>query len=257
MRLVILGSGTSFGVPQVGCRCAVCRSQDPRDRRSRVSILVEGDSGSRILIDTAPELRIQLLAAQVDMLDAVLYTHDHADHVHGIDDLRAVSVRHGRLPVYGPPDTLERITARFPYIFDESVQPLPGTSKPELIAVPLAPGVEVTIAGMPVLPLEFQHGPTLVYGYRLGQLAYVTDVKAVPAEAVERLRGVSVLVLNALFEEPHPTHLSIPEAVEAARSIGAERTLLTHLPHRLSHTDLVSRLPSGVEPAYDGLTIDL
>ncbi len=255
MELTILGSGTSFGVPQVGCDCAVCRSDDPRDRRTRVSALVDTDAGTRILIDTSPELRLQLLAAGVSAVDAVLYTHDHADHVHGIDDLRAVSVRHGQLPIYGPADVLERLTARFPYIFDAAVQPPRGTSKPELVPRPLEAGTPVTIAGCDVLPLAFSHGTMRVFGYRLGDVAYVTDVKTVDADAIARLRGVRVLVLNALFEKPHPTHLSIPEAIAVAQAIGAERTVLTHLTHRTAHADLAARLPAGIEPAYDGLRI--
>ena len=255
MELTILGSGTSFGVPQVGCDCAVCRSEDPRDRRTRVAALVDTDAGTRVLIDTPPELRLQLLRAGASAVDAVLYTHDHADHVHGIDDLRAVSVRHGKLPIYGPAEVLERLTARFPYIFDAAVRPPRGTSKPELVPHPLEAGVPTTIAGCEVLPLAFAHGTMRVFGYRLGDIAYVTDVKTVDAEAIARLRGVRILVLNALFEKPHPTHLSIPEAIEVARAIGAERTLLTHLTHRTAHADLAARLPAGIEPAYDGLHI--
>ena len=253
MRVTILGSGTSFGVPQIGCDCAVCQSDDPRDRRTRVAALVE-DGGGRVLIDTPPELRQQLIVARVHSVDAVLYTHDHADHIMGIDDLRAMSVRFGRLPMYGPPDTLERVSRRFDYMFDELPSP-PGILKPELTTVPLKPGQQVTIAGLPVLPIAFEHGTVTVYGYRIGPIAYVTDVKCVPATAMAQLRGLKVLVLNALLERPHPTHLSISEAVETAQAIGAERTLLTHLTHGQTHRDLARRLPNGVEPAYDGLAI--
>ena len=258
MRLTILGSGTSFGVPQIGCSCSVCASADPRDRRTRVAALVEGgengNGGGRLLIDTPPELRLQLTAARVDSVDAVLYTHDHADHIMGIDDLRAMSVTAGRLSLYGPPDTLERLAQRFDYMFD-GVPPLPGMPKPELTAVPLAPGQRVTISGLPVLPIAFEHGPLTVYGYRIGPLAYLTDVKRIPPPAMEQLRGLKVLVLNALLDAPHPTHLSISEAVAAARAIGADRTLFTHLTHGHSHQDLVRQLPQGIEPAYDGLAI--
>ncbi|HWP36836.1 MAG TPA: MBL fold metallo-hydrolase [Gemmatimonadales bacterium] len=233
----------------------MCRSTDPRDRRSRVAALVEAESGRRILIDTPPELRLQLLAAGVGSVDAVLYTHDHADHIHGIDDLRAFTARGGALSVHGPADTLERLRQRFPYIFDPETPPQPETPRPHLVMTPLDPGSEVTIAGLPVLPLEFEHGGMRVFGYRIGALGYLTDVKAVPAAAVERLRGVRVLVVNALFDRPHPTHLSIPEAVSVARAVGAERTLLTHLTHRYAHADLAARLPAGIEPAYDGLTV--
>jgi len=255
VQLTILGSGTSFGVPVIGCACAVCTSSDPRDRRTRVSAVIESDAGTRLLIDTPPEMRLQLTRAGIPAVDAVLYTHDHADHIHGIDDLRVLSVRGGRLPVYGPAETLERIAHRFNYIFDETVLAPPGTSKPELVPIPLTAGEPVDIAGMVVLPLAFEHGATTVFGYRVGEAAYVTDVKTVPAEAIGRLHGVRVLVLNALFERPHPTHLSIPEAIEVARAVGAERTILTHLTHKVSHVDLAARLPEGIEPAYDGLCV--
>lgn len=254
-RLVILGSGTSFGVPVIGCTCATCTSTDPRDRRTRVSAVIAIDGGPTLLIDTAPELRLQLLAAQVGRVDAVLYTHDHADHTHGIDDLRALSQRGGRLPIYGPPEVLARIAARFEYIFDDAVRPPEGTSKPELVPLPLAPGVPTTIAGVAVLPVEADHGTMRVFGYRVGPVAYLTDVKRLDDAALPLLAGVEVLVLNALFERPHATHLSVPEAVALARRVGAARTLLTHIVHRHRHAELAARLPPGVEPAYDGLVV--
>ncbi len=255
MRLVVLGSGTSFGVPVVGCSCPVCTSDDPRDRRNRVAAVVEAADDRRILIDTPPELRLQMLKFGIGSVDAVLYTHDHADHVHGIDDLRAISVRKGVLPLYGPVDTMERIRHRFGYIFDPRIVPPKGTSKPELRPVPLEAGTTVTIVGMEVLPLALDHGSVTVFGYRIGPVGYVTDAKSLPEAAVSQLRGVRVLVLNALFDRPHPTHLSIPEAVEVAEAVGAENTFLTHLTHKYSHRELSRQLPDGVEPAYDGLTV--
>ena len=252
-RLTILGSGTSFGVPVVGCDCGTCTSDDPRDRRTRVSAVVEVTGGPTLLIDTAPELRLQMLAAGVARVDAVLYTHDHADHVHGIDDLRVMSVRSGRLPVHGPPEVLQRIARRFDYIFDDRIRPPDGTSKPELVPVPLEAGEPADILGIPVLPLEADHGTMRVYGYRIGTVAYLTDVKRLSDETVGLLGGLEVLVLNALFDQPHPTHLSIPEAVALARRIGARQTFLTHIPHRTRHAVLAAQLPAGVAPAYDGL----
>ncbi len=253
-QLVVLGSGTSFGVPVIGCRCPVCTSEDPRDRRTRVAAVVEA-GGTRLLIDTPPELRLQLVREGIGQVDAVLYTHDHADHVHGIDDLRAVTFRRGALPLYGPPDTLATLAERFRYIFDDAVPATPGSSKPEFAAMPLEAGCEIEIAGVPVVPLELDHGNVPVFGYRVGALAYLTDVKRVPAAAYRLLEGVEVLVINALFDRPHPAHLSIGEAVEVGRRIGAARTILTHLTHRFAHADLAARLPSGVEPAYDGLRV--
>jgi phosphoribosyl 1,2-cyclic phosphate phosphodiesterase len=258
VKLTFLGTGTSYGVPQVGCHCAVCRSPDPRDRRARVGAVVETDGGARLLIDTPPELRLQLVTAGIDRVDAVLYTHAHADHVHGIDDLRAITVRReAALPMYGPAETLDVLAARFPYIFDPSMRPLPGTAKPEGTARAVEPGVAVRIADADVLPFAVPHGHVACFGYRIGPLGYVTDAKALPDDALEALRGVRVLVLNALFRTEHPTHFSIPEAIRVAEQVGAERTYLTHLTHEVSHADLEAELPRGISPAFDGLVVRL
>jgi len=254
--LTFLGTGTSFGVPQIGCRCSTCTSTDPRDRRTRTAALIE-TNGKRFLIDTPPELRLQLVAAAVDHVDAVLFTHAHADHVHGIDDLRALSVRQGAmLPAYGSRATMAELTAKFPYIFDGGPAQ-PGTSKPELAAHPLEPDREAEIAGMRVRALALPHGERSVLGYRVGSIAYLTDAKAIPEAALARLAGLEVLVLNALLPRPHPLHLSIPEAVAAAQQIGARRTFLTHLTHATPHAELAASLPAGVAPAYDGLVIEV
>ena len=257
MRLTFLGTGTSFGVPQVGCRCRTCTSSDPRDQRTRTAALLE-TRGKRLLIDTPPELRLQLVAAGADRVDAVLYTHAHADHVHGIDDLRAISVRQGAvLPAYGPARTMAELAAKFPYIFDPAIVAHPGTSKPELAAHVLEPGRSAPVAGIPVLALALPHGREGVFGYRVGPVAYLTDAKAIPDAVVAALAGLDVLVLNALLVQSHPLHLSIPEAVAAALRIGARRTFLTHLTHDATHADLAARLPAGVAPAYDGLVIEV
>jgi phosphoribosyl 1,2-cyclic phosphate phosphodiesterase len=257
MRLTLLGTGTSMGVPQIGCECSVCHSADPRDHRTRTSALVE-ENGAAILIDTPPELRLQVLRHQLPSVDAVLYTHEHADHVNGIDDLRSFSLLRGSpLPLYGPASTMAHLHTSFRYIFDDAVVPMRGTSKPQLTLHPLMANVPVRIAGFDVLPIGFEHGPLTVFGYRIGSLAYVTDVKRVGAAALKLLQGVRVLVLNALWWRSHPTHLSIDEAIATARAVGAERTLLTHLTHETGHAELQSQLPAGIEPGYDGLTVEI
>lgn len=257
MRLTVLGTGTSFGVPQIGCGCGVCRSPDPRDRRSRTAAVVQS-GGTTLLIDTPAEIRLQLVGAGIGSVDAVLYTHEHADHVNGVDDLRMFSLRRkAALPCYGPPGALEYLRTAFRYIFDDGVRVPEGTSKPQLTLHELASGEPRLVEGIEVLPLAFDHGYSTVYGYRIGDLAYVTDVKAVPPSGRHRLKGVRVLVMSALWWREHPTHQSIPEAIEVAREIGAERTYLTHLSHETGHADLLARLPAGIEPAHDGLTVEI
>jgi phosphoribosyl 1,2-cyclic phosphate phosphodiesterase len=256
VKLTFLGTGTSFGVPVIGCGCPVCRSEDPRDKRTRVGAVVEVGH-TRLLVDTPPELRLQLIATGIDHVDAVLFTHDHADHTHGIDDIRAISVRReGALPMYGPAETLKTLAHRFPYIFDESIRALPGTHKPEGSATALEPGVAVSVGEATVVPIEVPHGRWRVFGYRIGALGYLTDAKTVPDAAIEALAGVDVLVLNALFRTPHPTHLSLGEAVAVARRIGARQTWLTHLTHDNFHAALASELPPDIQPAWDGLVVE-
>lgn len=257
MKLTFLGTGTSFGIPQVGCSCPVCTSSDPRDRRTRSGAVVES-AGGTILIDTPPELRLQLVATGISSVDAVLYTHEHADHTNGIDDLRIFSQRQRRaLPIYGPSETLERLQSTFRYIFDSEMGLYEGTSKPQLELHPVEPNREFLLAGINVLPLAFPHGHLRVFGYRFGELAYLTDVKAVGVPELEALRGVRVLVLNALWWRPHPTHMSIAEAVSTSQAIGAGTTYLTHLTHETGHAELAASLPEGVFPAYDGLVVDI
>jgi phosphoribosyl 1,2-cyclic phosphate phosphodiesterase len=215
-------------------------------------------STATLLIDTPPELRLQLLAAGARRIDAVLYTHEHADHVHGIDDLRIFSLqREGALPLYGAEATLAFLRDSYRYIFAPEAPAYLGTSKPRLALQLLTPGQLVEIAGIAVLPLAFEHGQGSVLGFRIGPVGYVTDAKRVGARESELLQGVDLLVLNALWWRPHPTHLSIPEAIAAAQAIGARRTVLTHLTHETSHADLAAQLPAGIEPGYDGQTLEV
>jgi phosphoribosyl 1,2-cyclic phosphate phosphodiesterase len=258
VRLIFLGTGTSFGVPQIGCACAVCHSTDTRDKRSRCGVVVDTENGTRLLVDTPPELRLQLVATGVSSVDAVLFTHEHADHIHGIDDLRAFSIRRDTpLPFYAEASTFATLHARFPYIFDAAYRPLPGTTRPEGAQHVIVPGVPFHVNGAAVLPIAVPHGRASVVGFRIGDLAYITDAKTLPDTALEALRGVQVLVLNALLRTPHPTHLSIAEAVEMAQRVGAARTYLTHLTHDNFHADLAAELPAGIMPAHDGLVVHL
>lgn len=258
MRLRFLGTGTSFGVPVVGCRCRVCRSEDPRNRRTRHAVTLERD-GRVLLVDTPPELRLQLLRESIEHVDAVFVTHLHADHVNGMDDLRIFSLRQeGRFPVYVAREFADELYARFPYMFDPSLQAPDGVTKPELDLRAFEPGQAVEAAGFELRPLAFPHGPTRSYGFRVGGLGFVVDAKEVPPEARATLRGVDVLVLNALwYGRPHPTHLNVEEALRVAREIDARRTFLTHLTHRLDYEELRGKLPPGVEPAHDGLVVDV
>jgi phosphoribosyl 1,2-cyclic phosphate phosphodiesterase len=256
VKLTFLGTGTSFGIPIIGCSCGVCRSADPRDRRMRVGAVIEGDDGTRLLLDTPPELRLQLVRDGIDQVDAVFFTHDHADHIHGIDDLRAITVRTREpLPLYAAPEVLARLAQRFPYIFDAAMRPAPGTSRPELEPRVILDRDHVHVGALDFEAIAVPHGSMPVLAFRVGDIGYVTDAKRLPDDARDRLRGVRVLVLNALFRRPHPTHLSIGEAVETARAIGAERTFLIHLTHETSHADLEAELPPDVRPAYDGLVL--
>jgi phosphoribosyl 1,2-cyclic phosphate phosphodiesterase len=244
----------------IGCGCGVCTSSDPRDRRTRHAAVLENDEGTRrVLIDTPPELRLQLVAAGVRSIDAVFYTHAHADHTHGIDDLRVFSARLRRpLEAWADTQNAERLIRTFPYIFDPDYQPPEGTTKPEIDLRIFTPGAPLRIAGFDLIPFPVPHGDMTAWGFRTGSLGYVTDAKLLPPAAKDILHGVRVLVLNALWHgNPHPTHFNIEEAVEAARALGAEQTYLTHLTHRVRHAELEKALPPGVQPAWDGLVIQI
>jgi phosphoribosyl 1,2-cyclic phosphate phosphodiesterase len=257
LELTLLGTGTSFGIPVVGCACATCHSEDPRDRRGRHAAFLRLPGGGRLLVDTPPELRLQLLASGIGEVDAVWFTHAHADHLHGIDDLRIFSLRSRRpLPIYVPREARDIVTRRFDYIFEGGADPDDGTTRPDLALHTLDPGVSVELLGHVFHPLEVPHGRVHPLGFRVGPLGYVTDAKRLPGAVLERLEGVRVLVLNALWHgDPHPNHFNVEEAVAAARAVGAERTYLVHLTHRLRHAQLLGDLPAGILPAHDGLTV--
>lgn len=241
----------------MGCGCETCTSPDPRDRRTRHGAFIDTGDGT-LLVDAPPELRLQLLAAKVERVDAVWFTHLHADHIHGIDDLRVFTVRKGEMPAYVPHEYVDEMQRHFRYIFDDAIKPPEGSSKPRLTLSGFGPDDVVDVVGRSFQPIVVPHGDVSVYGFRVGDLGYVTDGKLLPDEAIRRLEGVKVLVLNALwFGRPHATHFNVEEAVEAARVIGAERTYLTHLSHRVTHAELLERLPAGILPAYDGLSVEV
>lgn len=258
MQLTFLGTGTSFGVPVIGCRCPNCTSSDPRDRRTRHAALLGLPEGN-LLVDTPPELRLQLVSCDVDSIGAVWYTHLHADHVHGIDDIRIFATQgRGPVTIYVPEEFAEAMVTRFAYLFGKDPATPSTAKKPRVTMRSYASGETIRVLGRQVTPFRVPHGPAFAYGFRVGSLGYVTDAKRLPSEARRILEGVSLLVLNALWwGKAHKAHFSVEEAIEAARSIGAERTFLTHMTHRLGYRELAGALPEGIEPAYDGLVVNV
>lgn len=251
MRLVVLGCGTSTGVPVIGCHCGVCSSVEPFNKRTRSSLLVRS-GGSNVLIDTSTDLRAQSLANGVERIDAVLFTHPHADHIHGIDELRAFNMVQGAsIPCYANEYTIERIRVMFDYIFSNTGN---ESWRPQLTTSTVTGPFE--LYGMRVVPIEIRHGSAAILGYRIGDVAYVTDCSSMPPQSMEKLRGLEVLILGALRYKPHPTHLSIREALDIVAEIKPKRTLLTHLSHSLDYRVANSELPEGVELAYDGMVIE-
>lgn len=252
MKITVLGCGTSSGVPVIGCDCAVCRSTDPRNRRRRVSVLVESGE-SRLLIDTPPDLHGQLVDAEVSRLDAVLYTHGHADHVHGIDDLRSINFHMGQpLDAYGSAQTLAAIKGRFAYAF----QPMGtrGWAKPSLNPVEVEGPFDA--AGMAVLPFPQEHGRSITTGYRIGDMAYSTDVKVLPEEAFAALEGVKLWVVDCLGYREHPTHAHLDLTLEWIARVRPRLAVLTHMSHQFDYETLLAALPDGVVPGHDGLKIE-
>lgn len=252
LKLTILGSGTSTGVPVLGCRCAVCTSTEPHNNRTRCSALFEW-SGYNILVDTATDFRLQALREGIDRIDGVLYTHAHADHVHGIDDLRTYPLVSGRpIPVYAAPEVVERIQGLFSYIFSD--QDAPGF-RPRLQVNEVNGPFD--LFGQRIIPVPLIHGPGEALGYRVGNLAYVVDCSAIPESSWDLLQGLEVLVIDALRFRPHGSHFSISEAIAVAERLRVPRTLLTHLTHDIDSPRHASDLPEGIEFAYDGQTLSL
>ncbi len=251
MRITVLGCGTSTGVPTIGCKCMVCTSDDPRNKRSRSSILISY-GGRNVLVDTAPELRLQALANDVDRVDAVLFTHAHADHIHGIDELRIFNwLLKDVIHCYGDAHTIKHLKNIFKYIF--SAERGPGYV-PRL-ELHVADG-EFELLGAEIQPIRLMHGPSPVLGYRIGDFSYMTDCNYVPPQSRELLRGLKLLILGALRYEPHPTHFSLDEAVAFAREVGAKKVVFTHLNHALDYSKVNSQLPGGMSLGYDGMILN-
>lgn len=255
MKITILGSGTSTGIPVVGCNCEVCRSDSPKDKRLRSSIVIE-TQGKRILIDTGPDLRQQLLQNDINSVDAVLYTHAHYDHTAGLDDIRSLTLLSGKpMPLFGDSRTLKSLSAMFAHIFYMPEQIGGGITK--VSTHEIMPGKEFDVAGIKFVSLPVKHGNLDILGFRTGGFAYITDASFIPETTFPLLKGVEILVLNALRARPHPTHFNFSEAIEVGRRIGAKQVFFTHISHSAKHADLWADLPPGFEPAFDGMIIDL
>ena len=253
MRVTVLGSGTSHGIPSVGCACAVCASPDPRDRRSRCALVIQWQ-GRTLLVDTPPELRQQVIRSQVRRVDALLFTHSHADHIFGLDDVRRFNeMQSGELPVFAGETTLRDLERSFRYVF---VPTQLGGGKPRLALTPIT-GDRLEWDGISVEAIPVFHGELEILAFRCGPFAYVTDASRIPPESLERLRGLDTLILGALRWEPHPTHFTIDQALEVVSELAPRRTFFTHLSHTVPHAETERRLPSGVRLAYDGLILDL
>lgn len=259
MKITILGCGTSTGVPLIGCNCPVCRSSNPKNRRTRTSILV-GHGEKNILVDTATDLYSQCLANHVLRINAVLYTHTHADHIHGIDELRTFNyLQREIIPVFGSEETMEFIRRVFAYIFN--VTPI-GGGKPLLETNPVEE--EFELFGLKILPLEIMHGSLPIFGYRfiepgekLKRFAYLTDCSELPEESKKELQGLDFLILDALRREYHPTHFTVEDATRIIAELHPGRAALTHFDHSIDYDELKGSLPAGIEPAYDGMTIEI
>ncbi len=255
-RLIFLGTGTSTGVPMIGCECSVCSSTDPRNQRTRPSVLLSAPGGN-LLIDTTPEMRIQLLRERIRHVHAIAFTHAHADHLFGLDDARLFPRWiGGPVPVYCEATTEETIRRVFHYAFHENADRIGSGFVPRIYFQRVEPGAAIEVVGERVLPIRLEHGAMPILGFRVGPMAYCTDVSRIPEVSRELLRDLDVLVLDALRHEPHPTHFSMSQALQVAAELKPRRTYLTHLSHGFDHGPTQAGLPENVWLAYDGLTVD-
>ncbi len=255
MNLRFLGTGTSYGVPYIGCPCEVCQSNDPRDKRLRASILVEDDS-TRLLVDTGPDFRQQCLRASVDCVSAVLWTHLHNDHIIGLDDIRPLSDRQGYIQGYGDAPTLARLGQIFDYIF---VQNRDHGGFPRVTPHIIEPFETLHFGAIEVTPLPIKHGQRSILAYEFQKegrrLVYATDCSHIPPESIERMRGCEVFIVDALRHAAHPNHFSLAQALEACEIIEPQRAFFTHITHDLPHAATEATLPENVKIAFDGLEL--
>jgi phosphoribosyl 1,2-cyclic phosphate phosphodiesterase len=259
LKITVLGSGTSSGVPTIGCSCEVCHSIDPRDKRLRPSILIsvpgDGELPPRnIVIDTTPDFRAQVLKAGIQRLDAIVYTHGHADHIFGLDDVRPFNYHQGgKIPIYASRAAFATIERVFSYVFDNRER---KTSIPQL-EVNLIDEKPFDAAGIRFEPIPLIHGHETIYGFRFGNVAYLTDHSAIPETSLASLRGLDVLFLDALRYRPHPTHSTVETSIATAQLLQPRRTYFTHMCHDVGHAAAEASLPQGIFLAYDGLEIDV
>lgn len=256
IRLTFLGTGTSHGVPMIGCDCPVCRSPDPRNRRMRSSVIVRSDEGGAILADVSPEFRFQALANDIRRVDAVVLTHSHADHIMGMDDLRRINeLQNGAVPIHGDEGVLRDIRRTFAYAFESGP---PGPTRPSFDLRPFT-GAPIEAPGLTATPLPCRHGPFAIHGFLFEgggrKIGYFPDCNGLPEATQARLRGIDVMILDGLRPQGHPTHFSLSESVAMLQSIGARRSFITHLCHRLDHDETQRALPPGIEVPWDGLTV--
>jgi phosphoribosyl 1,2-cyclic phosphate phosphodiesterase len=253
-RVTVLGSGTSHGVPMIGCTCAVCTSSDPRDRRTRPSIYVDVEDGPKILVDTSTDLRQQALVNGLTRVDAILFTHSHADHVMGLDDSRRFSqMRQRSIPCYADALTVASLKKTFYYVFDPQTDKGGGLPQIDLHTI----DGPFSIGAVGIQPIPLMHGARPIIGFRFGDFAYLTDTNHIPDAAWPLLAGVKTVILDALRHRPHPTHFTVAEAIAAAGRMQPQRTYLTHICHDLPHVATNEALPAGVELAYDGLQVTI
>ncbi len=251
--ILVLGSGTSVGVPMVGCGCNVCTSDDPRDKRLRPSVLLRL-GGKRVLIDTSPDFRYQALRFHIERLDAILYTHEHADHILGLDDVRPFNfMQREEIPIFVSPQTWETLERTFRYVFDSK----PTESSRPRLRPHLFDDAPIDVAGFEITPIRLSHGKGTVFGFRIGDAAYLTDHSAIPPESLTKLQGLDVLFLDALRLNPHPTHSTVQQSIETVQKLAPKRAFFTHISHDLSHARVEAQLPPNIHLAYDGLEIHL